>query len=184
MFLSAHAQACARRLATLLADALTDRLSALPLVFPVSPALCKGGSEGAQAGELLSWPAAAGPVLTPTCLWVCLRLDPMHAARIVDREPPLALPQAASAVPPGVTASGRSGPPGPGPAAAVTGKGRSGLSFVDLWGAGLAEQRRFADGSVCSAVVWDAGVWRTSAQAVCAAIELTARAPSLPLSPS
>lgn len=127
------ADAAAQRARGLLATALTDRVASLRVV-PVWPAPASGSSgTGAcwpQPEPALCWPASS-PVAPPTCLWVCVTLNTRAAPRNVDRGP----------APEAVAAS---------------------AAFTRLWGTagdgrgGLGELRRFADGSVVHAVVWDA----------------------------
>jgi hypothetical protein len=128
--------------AGVLASALGDRVRSLRVV-PVYPAVQapqtqqqQQQSAAAAAGgpwpqpAPLAWPLHAPPP-APTCLWVCLAVNPREATRNVERGPP---PEAVSAS----------------------------AAFTHLWGSvgdgagGLSELRRFADGSVVNAVVWDA----------------------------
>ena len=147
----------------MLEDAFTDRLAAPPLVLPAWDAAAAAAWPAAAAAGAAAGGGGAGGgggVPAPACLWVCLRFDPMHAGRTVDREPPASASSAASSA--------------------------TGLGFAELWGPSVAQQRRFAgaapplarpfssslpplthessssplppppDGSVCRAVVWSA----------------------------
>ena len=129
------AHAVARCAAGVLARALTDRVASLRVV-PVWPdAAAVGGGDASAGGSpwpqaaSLTWPLASLPP-PPTCLWVCVAVDPTNAHRNVDRGP---APEAVSAA----------------------------AAFNSLWGVagdgrgGLSELRRFADGVIVHAVVWD-----------------------------
>lgn len=120
--------------------ALTDRVD-LTRVVPVYPHGAAAGASTSSAGqrwpcpEPFTWSLDAQPP-RPTCLWVCINTSLEAgggvAARMVDK----------------------------GPRPEDTARARP---YINLWGEqgkgakdGLAELRRFADGAVQWAVVWDA----------------------------
>jgi hypothetical protein len=138
-----------------LRQALTDRIAVVRVqpaypapapdtvvVGPGSAAVQSSAAAAAEARypcpEPLTWGLSSSPPV-PTCLWVCVQLSPEAggsiAGRTVDK----------------------------GPAAADAAKSKA---YLDLWGAasttppggrpGLAELRRFADGSTLQSVVWGA----------------------------
>ncbi len=117
--------------------ALGDRAT-LVRVMPVF-----AGPEGA----VQAWPGASpltwsldAPPPTPTCMWVAVSTDPVNAGRLVDRGP---TPDDTARVGAFVDLWGMSPPSAAG-----------GPALPPL-GRGLGEMRRFADGALVYAVVWD-----------------------------